>query len=214
MAEGDAGAKTNAAPSASDGDKNKEADLLRTENEGLKASVTSQRAEIDDIKATLLAARSQPPAPIQPTEGGFKMPTKDEMDVMSQSELVKTLGSMIDEKITKGVSPRIQEIDQRVIEDRMARGIADAAGKYKDFGNHQRQMRIILARIARDGINPTDLYKLASWKATEKAKATAAAATTERPTGGAAAPPSNEKLTPQQHASKVFDNLMEKKGNK
>ncbi len=212
MAEGDAEVQTNAASSASDEDKNKEVDLLRTENEGLKASVASQKGEIDDIKATLFAARSQPPAPVQQPEGGFKMPSKDELDVMTQTELVKTLGSMMDEKISKGVSPRIQEIDQRVIEERMARGIADAAGKYKDFGNHQRQMRIILARIARDGINPTDLYKLASWKTTEKVKA--AAASTEKPTTSAAAPPSNEKLTREQRASKIFDGLMEKQGKK
>ncbi|KKN52581.1 hypothetical protein LCGC14_0611330 [marine sediment metagenome] len=213
MAEGDAEGKQNAAPSASDGDKD-EAKLLRTENEGLKASVASQRAEIDDIKATLLAARSQPPAATQPAEGGFKMPSRDELDVMTQTELVKTLGSMMDEKIQKGVAPRIQEIDQRVIEERMARGIADAAGKYKDFGSHQRQMRIILAKIARDGVSPTDLYKLASWKATEKATPTTKPTTGEKPTGGTTAPTSTENLTPQQIASKKFDDLMEKQGKK
>ncbi len=213
MAEGDAEGKQNAAPPASDGDKD-EAKLLRTENEGLKASVTSQKAEIDDIKATLLAARSQPPAATQPPEGGFKMPSRDELDVMTQTELVKTIGLMMDEKIQKGVAPRIQEIDQRVIEERMARGIADAAGKYKDFGSHQRQMRIILAKIARDGVSPTDLYKLASWKATEKATPTPKPTTGEKPTGGTTAPTSTENLTPQQIASKKFDDLMEKQGKK
>ena len=179
----------------------------------MKASVTSQRAEIDDIKATLLSDRSQPPAAApQPPEGGFKMPSKDELDVMNQAELVKTIGSMMDEKITKGVSPRIQEIDQRVIEDKMARGISDAAGKYKDFPNYQRQMRLILSRVVREGLNPTDLYKLASWKVTEKA--TAKATSTERPTSSQTAPPSNEKLTREARAGKIFDNLMEKQGKK
>lgn len=213
MSEGDVVVDKNAAPPASDGDKKNEVDLLRTENEGLKASAASQRAEIDDIKATLLAARSQPPAAVVQSSDGFKMPTKDELDVMTQSELVKTIGSVIDEKIKSGVSPRIQEIDQRVIEERMSRGIADAASKYKDFGNHQRQMRIILARIARDGVSPTDLYKLASWKQAEKATPKPTA-TGEKPTGGTTAPTSTENLTPQQIASKKFDDLMEKQGKK
>ena len=214
MAEGDGVVQQNAASAASaGGENNDDVEAIRAERDELRGANASMRGEIDDIKATILSAQRQPAVQPQAQPAQSTMPTADELETMSRAELMRVVGQVVDGKIKQSVSPRIDNVDQKLVEDRMARGVADAASKYKDFPNHQRQMRLILARIARDGgVSPTDLYKLATWKEQVAATQTTSSKGTEKPTSSQSAPVSDANLSREERASKIFDKVMEKKG--
>ena len=214
MDEGKVEVKQNAASTASVEDKKSDGvDDTKAQNEALKATNAAMRAEIDDIKSTLFSSQKQVVVATQPQDTGFKAPTSDDLETMSRADFLKVADKMMEEKIKTKVSGRIDAVDLSVQEDRMARGVAEAAGKYPDFANYQREMRLVLSRVARDGITPSDLYKLATWKAStpvtpvkKKDKGT----TTEQPTVTSSAPVTG--LSREEVASKVYDKVMEKQG--
>ncbi len=215
MAEGDVGVNKNAPPGASPGDKNKndDLDLLRQQNEELGQQNASMRAEMDDIRSTIISSQRQPAAkPLQPKDDSFNLPKSDDLDMMSRAEFLGVIGKMMDGKLKSGVTARINDVDMKVEKSRLEKGVAEAAGKFPDFANYQREMRLVLSRVGRDGISPTDLYKIASWKASAPAQPRKRVPTNEKPTPSSNAPVSNEKLSMVERMGKVYDQVMEKQG--
>jgi len=202
--------KTNATPSASEGDKDKkyedEIKQLKEQNAGLEGKVSDLQATIISPNyQEFIRTQNQPSSQFQPASfaaGRTQSPT-EEIDLESMDR--KQYSQYLINEMKKVVQPNIDAIGQTVRQGLLQSSIEKAKTKHSDFDNHKVAMGKTAARIEAGGLTAEDVYKIQTWQSPQKEGKEKVETKTEKPTGGGAAPTTTEKLTPQQIASKVWD---------